>query len=197
MNYLERSISDTGFTKLSSVGSVVAAPFKGVANMYNSVGDDGKRYMGLGGGGFVLGTMAAPYAGQAITNITGHRSRMGGMRAKPINLGNVPGTKIPIGQIKTKSTLRGRMLGGKRLAGTLVGGKLVYDYMKGLDKGSIDKKDLIQAGAFSGIGAAAGMGWTKTPIRNMRFKPTMKRGLKGALLAAVPSVMYHYYQNKV
>lgn len=195
MNYLERSISDTGFTKLSSVGSAVAAPFKGVANMYSNASNDGKSYMGLGGGGFVLGTLAAPYAGQAITNITGQRSRMGGMLAKPKDLGRIAG--IPIGKIRTKSTLRGRMLGGKRVAGALMGTKLLADYAGGLSRGSLDKKDLIQAGAFSGIGAAIGAGMTHAPLRSWRIKPTLKRAGKGALLAAIPSIAYHYYQNKV
>lgn len=208
MNHLERSISDTGFTKLSSIGGVVAAPFKGVANMYSNANNDGKSYMGLGGGGFVLGTMAAPYAGQAITNITGHKSRMGGMLATPKNLGSIPvpfsgGKRIPIGQIKTRSTLRGRALGGARLAGALMGTKLLADYAGGLNRGSLTKSDLSTTAGLSFLGANVGAGLasaaakkTRAPLR-YRFKPAFKGALKGGLLAAVPSVLYHYSQNKV
>jgi len=185
MNYLERSITDTGFSKIASEAAspnygrmaynLAAAPFRVGSKIYNSVGDRAQNHMLAGGGLFAAGAIGAPYAGQAYTSATSRISRLGGKRYNPIR-----------GKYTYRSPFRQRFRAGKNLMLGGLGAKAMFDYARGMDKGTITSWDAL--GGAAGIGAGFGAGYRLAGRRGAGI---------GAAIGLGAKMFYDYKKGKV
>jgi hypothetical protein len=158
MNYLERSVSDTGFIKIAKKDpvaspnygrmayNVAAAPFRIGSKIYNSVGDRAQNHMLAGGGLFAAGAIGAPYAGEAYHRATDRVSRLGGKRYSYLRGKNV-----------YKSPLRQRFRAGKKLMLAGLATKGAIDYADAIQKGRVTSADGLVGAGMAAAGGLAGM----------------------------------------
>ena len=157
MNHLERSITNTGFSKIAKKDgappdygrmayNVAAAPFRLGSKIYNSVGERGQNHMLYGGGLFAAGAIGAPYAGEAMHRATDRVSRLGGKRYSALRGKNV-----------YRSPLRQRFRAGKNLMLAGLATKGAIDYGDAIRRGKVTSTDGLLGAGMAAAGGLAGL----------------------------------------